>query len=444
MLRTLFRRATPAAATRTSNTCFPYLEEVLMREESFGKLTRRDFARASAIGGFAVLAAREAKAETNADTLTYGLIGCGGRGTGAARNAIDGVENMKLVALADIFDDQLKKSRAELEKMKNPKVDIKDDMCFVGPDAYAKLIATDVDVVILAATPYCRPVHFEAAVNAGKQIFTEKPIATDAAGVRRFLAAAKKSEELGLSVVAGTQRRHQKSYVETVKRLQDGEIGEILAARAYWCGSIPFVRERKPEYSDLEYRLRNWYAYCWVCGDNIVEQHIHNMDVINWVLGMHPVKAFGLGGRTWKTPEEKFGDHWDNFAVDYEYPNGLHVMSLSRHWNKSDSDVSEAVVGTKGTSNCRDLAKDDMDPYVQEHINLAASIRKTGPHLNEAVQVAESTFTMILGREAAYSGKTLSWDKYLAEGGQITPDTLDFSAAYPVRAVPIPGTYKPA
>lgn len=415
-----------------------------MSKERPRGISRRQFAQASAAAGFAILTSRSGIAQTNSDTLKIGLIGCGGRGGGAVLDCLTGNDNVKIVALADVFEDKLKDKRRDMERNDNPKikpkVDIKDDMCFVGLDAYEKLLKTDIDIVIHGTPPYARPMHIEAAVKAGKHIFTEKPIATDPAGVRQFIAAAKLAEEKKLSFVTGTQRRHQKSYVETVKQIQDGALGEILSGRAYWCGGLPFCHKRKEKWSDLEYRLRNWYNYIWVCGDNIVEQHIHNLDVINWVMGGPPAKVFASGGRAWKPSEEQYGDLYDHFSCDYEYPNGVHVTSLSRHWPKNCSGgVFEEVTGTKGKSNCCDRAKDDENPYVQEHIDFVASIRGTGPYLNEGVRCAESTMTAIMGRMSAYTGKELTWDQALNADLSLVPKDLDFKKPYPVGPVPIPG-----
>ncbi len=408
-----------------------------------GGMSRRDFAKASALAGFSILAAGAARAQDSAETLKVGLIGCGGRGTGAAKNLIDGVDNVKITALADVFEDKVRNCRHELEKIKDPKIKAKialtDEQCFVGLDAFDKLLKTDVQVVILATPPYARPVHFEAAVNAGKHIFTEKPVAVDPVGIRRFMDAAREAEKKKLSVVAGTQRRHQSPYVETIKRIHDGEIGEILAGRAYWNGTLPFSHERKPEWSDLEYRLRNWYNQCWTCGDNILEQHVHNLDIINWALNAHPEKVVASGGRAWKPFEERYGDIWDNFTCDYEYPNGVHVLSMSRHWDNSASGVFEEVTGTKGKSTCRNLGKEKEDPYVQEHIDLFASIRGAGPYLNEGIQVAESCLTAIMGRMAAYTGAEVSWNDALKSDLSLVPEDLDFAKAYPLGPIPVPG-----
>jgi len=414
-----------------------------MNKKSENGISRRDFAKtsAAAAAGFAILSGKSGVAADNVDTLKIGLIGCGGRGGGAAVNCLTGNDNIKLVAMADVFEDKLQSKRKEIESNKriNAKVDVKDDMCFVGLDAYKKLLETDVDVVIHATPPYARPMHIEAVINAGKHLFSEKPFAVDAPGIRRCIAAAKKAAENKQVFVTGLQRRHQTSYVETIKKLQDGEIGEILAARAYWNGGLPFCHERKEGWSDLEYRLRNWYNTIWTCGDNIVEQHVHNLDVINWVLGAHPVKVVASGGRAWKPAEERYGDLWDSFSCDYEYENGVHMLSMSRHWNNSKNDVFEEVTGSKGKSRCQDMARDDSDPYVNEHIALMKSIRGEIDYINEGIRTSESTLTAIMGRMAAYTGKELTWDEALNSEESLVPEVLDFDHEYPVGPIPVPG-----
>lgn len=418
-----------------------------MSEQRHAGISRRNFAKASAAAaGFAILSARSGVAETNSGTLKAGLIGCGGRGTGAAINFLDGNENVKLVAMADIFENNLQGSLAKIKGHGKPEIsskcDVAPDMLFAGVDAYKALLKTDIDIVIHATTPYCRPEQIEAAVAAGKHIFTEKPVAVDPVGIRQFIAASKKAEEMKLCIVTGTQRRHQQPYVDTIKKIRDGAVGEIVAARAYWNGTLPFTRTRQPEWSDLEDRLRNWYAHCWVCGDNIVEQHVHNLDIINWVMGGPPAKVVASGGRAWKQTEpnpEVYGDLWDSFTCDYEYPNGVHMLSMSRHWpHGSASNVSEFVVGTQGGSTCRDMGEEGRDPYVQEHINLVAAIRGEAPYINEGVQCAESTMTAIMGRMSAYTGKEYTYEQALNEDLSIVPDVLDFNRAYPVGPVPVP------
>ncbi|HOC68639.1 MAG: Inositol 2-dehydrogenase [Candidatus Hydrogenedentes bacterium ADurb.Bin101] len=415
-----------------------------MNKKSSDGMSRRDFAKATAAAaGFAILAAKSGIAQDTADTLKIGLIGCGGRGGGAVINCLTGNDNVKFVAMADVFEDRMVARRNDLRNNTHPKVqpkiDIQDDLCFTGLDAYKQLLATDVDIVLHATPPYARPMHFEAIVEAGKHAFIEKPLAVDPVGIRRCMAAAKVAEEKKLVIVTGPQRRYQTSYMETVKQLQDGAVGEILTARAYWNGSLPFCNEREPQHSDLEYRFRNWYNYIWTCGDNIVEQHVHNIDVINWVLGAHPVKVVASGGRAWKPVEEKYGDIWDNFTCDFEYANGLHLLSMSRHWNNSHNAVFEEVTGTQGKSNCHDKGRDTSDPYVNEHIALLQSIRGEREYINQGVQTAESTLTAIMGRMAAYTGKELTWDEALNSDLSLVPAVLDFEQAYPVGPIPVPG-----
>lgn len=417
-----------------------------MQQKKDGGLTRRDFAKVSAAAGFAILSARSGIAQNNTDTIRIGLIGCGGRGGGAVMNCLQGNENVKLVAMADVFEDKIKQKRREMERHKDPaissKIELTDEMCFVGLDAYQKLLATDVNMIIHATPPYARPAHIAAAVDAGKHIFTEKPIASDVAGAKVFIAAAEKAKQSNLSFVCGTQRRYQKPYQETIAKIKDGAIGDILAARVYWNGGLPFCFDRKPQWSDLEYRLRNWYNQIWTCGDNIVEQHIHNIDIINWIMGEPPAKVVASGGRAWKPLEEKYGDLYDNFSCDFEYKNGVHMYSFSRHWNNSKNDVFEEVTGTKGKSTCRDMGGEDNDPYVQEHVDLLASIRGTGPYLNTGVECANSTLTAIMGRTAAYTGQEVTWEQLMASDDKIVPDDLSFDKPYPIGPIPVPGEKK--
>ncbi len=406
-------------------------------------MTRRDFAKATAAASFAIVAGDAFAAKANKDTLKVGLLGCGHRGTDAAINMLEGKNNVQLIAMADLFQDRLDESRAKIKASNKEGVAesfaVKDDHCFIGFDAYQKILKTDIDILIEGTLPYSRPKHIEAAVNAKKHIFTEKPVASEPEGIRQVIAAAEKAKDKKLSIAAGTQRRHEKDYIETIDKIHNGEIGDVLSLRAYWCGGLPFVYDRKPEWSDLEYRIRNWYAYCWVAGDNIVEQHVHNLDVCNWVMNAHPIRAFGMGGRTWKPKEEKYGDIYDHFAIDYEYENGVHMLSFSRHWNHTEDRVFEEAIGTKGKSNCKDKGGEGINPYVQEHIDLCKSIRGEGPYLNEGVQVAESTMTAIMGRMAAYTGHTQVWNKALNTDLKIVPEEFDFSKPYPVGPVPAPG-----
>jgi predicted dehydrogenase len=403
------------------------------------RLNRRDFLKTAALATAATAVPFIRTGEAAGDTIKVGVIGCGGRGTGAAHNALDADSAVKIIALADSFEDRAKDAQRSLNRRGQ---NIPDDMVFLGLDAYRKVLATDADYVILATPPGWRPEHFEAAVNAKKHIFTEKPVATDVVGIRRFMDAGKKSEAMKLSVCAGTQRRHQKPYIETIKKIRDGALGEVRACRAYWCGGpVIHNRRREPGWSDMVFQLRNWYSFCWICGDNIVEQHVHNLDVINWVMGTHPAEVFASGGRAWKPRDNPLlGNIWDTFSCDYVYPNGVHMLSMSRHWNRSDGDVSEHVVGTEKESNCADMGEPGrgLDPYVQEHKDLVASIRGDGRYYNEAIQVAESVMTAIMGRESAYTGKKLRWDEFMQVGLELVPKNPTLDMELPVREIPEP------
>ena len=350
-------------------------------------------------------------------------------------------KGVTVVALADIFEDRIEKTREELADKMDVTVDR--DMCFLGWDGYRKILETDVDIVILATPPVFRPATLMAAVRAKKHVFMEKPAAVDARGIRRIMRAGRRAKSAGLAIVAGTQRRHQKKYVETIRRIHDGAIGEIVAARAYWCGGPIGFHKRKPEWSDMEYQMRNWYHFLWISGDHIIEQHVHNLDVINWAMGTHPVKAFGCGGRAW----QKKGNIWDHHAVDFEFENGVHLTSMCRQIANSVSNVSEFVVGTKASSNCADwiggrgkewkFEGESPNPYVQEHADLIESIRKGEP-LNEAQNVAESTMTAIMGRMAEYTGQVVEWEEALKSDERLGPEEYELGPV-DLRPVAVPG-----
>jgi myo-inositol 2-dehydrogenase/D-chiro-inositol 1-dehydrogenase len=320
--------------------------------------TRRDFLRTSAVAGTALAANLSLLANVHAsgsDVIKVGLIGCGGRGKGAVDNVLHAAPNVKIYALGDVFRDRLDDCRNNMNKFaKDEKVkalgntvDVSDERCFIGFDAYEKVIAC-CDYIMLATPPGFRPIHLAAAIAAGKNVFTEKPVATDATGIRKVLAAYEEAEKKRLCIVAGTQRRHQKHYLETMKKLkEEGAIGEVTGGRCYWNQGDIWAHERKPEWNDMVYQLRNWYHFTWLCGDCICEQHIHNLDVINWIIGQPPVNAVGMGGRQVQTAP-KYGESFDHFSVDYEYPNGVHVLSMARQIPGCESNVSEAVSGTKG------------------------------------------------------------------------------------------------
>ncbi|MGQ9635416.1 MAG: Gfo/Idh/MocA family protein [Bryobacteraceae bacterium] len=417
---------------------------------------------------FAILKSRPAPAAST-EVLKAGLVGCGGRGTAAAVNLLTADARTELVAMADVFSDKLADSLrrlqdpmyvlnnvkvaaeflgrppAELAASVIQRVKVNPDAQFVGFDAYKKLIASGVDVVLLTTPPGYRPEHFEAAVTAGKHAFVEKPIATDPVGVRRFLAAVKTAEQRKLSVVAGFQWMAQRDRRETVQKIRDGAIGEVVALYAdYLSTPVMHAKARDPQWGDMEWQHRNWYSFLWICGDQVVEQHIHGLNFCNWVMGTHPVRAVASGGVAWRPDEELYGNIYDHLYADFVYPNGVRLSSHCRQYppKVTYSRVAELVVGSKGRSNGRDLGTPGLDPLVQEHIDLVRSIRGEGPYQNQGVQVAESTLTAIMAREAAYSGMEITWDMILNSQQDLQPKAFDYKLPLPVPPRPVPGKYK--
>ena len=383
------------------------------------------------------------------DEIRVGVIGCGGRGTGAIRNVLDADKSVKIVAMGDAFKDRLDKSLTGAKEKYGNRVDVPADRQFVGLDAYEKVIASNANYIILATPPGFRPVHLQAAIKAGKNIFTEKPVAVDGPGIRAVMAAYEEAKTKGLAIAAGTQRRHQAGYIETMKQVHDGAIGDIVAARCYWNQGGLWKNDRQASWSDLEWQMRNWLYFTWLSGDHITEQHVHNLDVVNWAMKGHPTRAVGMGGRQARV-DPAYGHIYDHFTVDYEYENGMHCLSMCRQIDGTHKDVSEALTGSKGRASFKNgytitgektwrypRDKDDTDPYVQEHIDLIASIR-AGKPINELKQVAESTLTAIMGRMSAYTGQEVTWDQALNSKESIVPDKLAFGPL-PVPPVAIPG-----
>ena len=418
--------------------------------------SRRDFLKTSTLAIGATVATNvihnAAYAAGNGE-IRIGLIGCGGRGTGAVENAFNSAPGVKLVAMGDVFKDRINESRANLAKKPGnlDKMEVKDETCFTGLDAYEKVInQKDVNYIILATPPGFRPAHLKAAVAAGKHIFTEKPVAVDGSGIRSVLATYEEAKTKNLAIAAGTQRRHQTGYLETLKRIHEGAIGEIVAARCYWNQGGLWKKDRQEGWSDLEWQLRNWLYFTWLSGDHIVEQHVHNIDVVNWAMRAHPISAMGMGGRQSRTTPD-YGHIFDHFAIDYEYESGMHLMSMSRQVVGAANNVSEALVGTRGTckvdryqitgAKAWQMPREkgnSPDPYVAEHTDLIASIRASKP-INELKNVAESTLTAIMGRMSAYTGKVVTWEQALNSTEDLVPVALDWKASMEVPAVAIPG-----
>lgn len=388
------------------------------------RMSRREFIKASAgvvIGGLATGLPVHAYAHAQgSDRLRVGLIGCGGRGTGAARDAVFAAKGVEIYAMGDIFPDRLEASKKLLEPLGNEMFNVSNDRCFTGVDAYKGVIASGVDIVILATPPAFRPIHFKAAVEAGKHVFMEKPVAVCPTGVRLMFEMGEIAAQKGLSVVAGTQRRHDFAYRETIKRLQEGAIGKIVVGYCYWNQGGLWHVDRQPDWTDTEWQLRNWLYFTWLSGDHIVEQHIHNIDVINWVLQAHPVKAMGVGGRQVRT-DPVYGHIYDHFAIEFEYPGGVRVLSMCRQIDGCANRIGEWVVGTKGTADPSGAIFGETEwrysgtrtnPYLQEHVHLIQSIRDGKP-INETRAVTESTLSAIMGRMAAYTGKEVTWEQAL-------------------------------
>ena len=387
--------------------------------------------------------------------IKVGVIGCGGRGSGAIQNLFDAADGIKLTALGDVFPDRLE----GLRKMASEKLgqEVPDENCFIGFDAYQKVIDSGVDMIIDTTPPVFRPDHFKYAVQKGVHSFLEKPVAVDAKGYRTVMAAAKQAQAKGLCVVCGTQRHHQRPYVEAFRKIQEGYIGEITGGNVYWNQGMLWYRNREKGWSDMEWMIRDWVNWKWLSGDHIVEQHVHNIDVFLWMSGYKVAKATGFGARHRRIT----GDQYDQFSIDFEMENGVHLHSMCRQIDGCSNAVGEIIYGTKGSWNSFDHEIKDLDgnvvwkfdnekaetefqqhnPYVLEHVDLVNHIRKGEP-IDEATACAMSTLAGVMGRTAAYTGDTVSWDDmsqsemdYLPEKLEIGPmDMSGYTVQVPGKA----------
>ena len=436
------------------------------------RISRRGFLGKSALLGAAGLAGLSAVSScSNSNKVDYqfpplhekapdgkplraGLIGCGNRGTGAALNFLSAGNGLELVSLADIFEDKLLECRNKLQKHH---IQLSDNYCFSGFDAFRKLLEVDLDVVILATPPHFRPLHFEAAIEAGKHVFMEKPAAVDSFGVHQVIATSEKAVEKGLTVITGTQRRHERDYLETYRNVAAGAIGEITSAKAWWLRPHSWFRTRHENWSDMEYMIRNWNNFCWLSGDHFLDTHIHNIDVVNWFLGRHPESAMGFGGRV----RRMTGDQYDFFSVDFDFGNGVSSHSMSREIDGCANSLGEQVTGTEGYTNCKNTiyypdgtikwqyqysennggtstGVVKVSPYVQEHIHLVTAIRMNEP-IVESRRMAESTLTAIMGRTAAYTGQKITWEEMTQSNERLGPDNYEMGPVEMDFPVPVPG-----
>ena len=429
--------------------------------------TRREFCKTSAMAGGGLLAATlpvGASAQVaGSDTIKLAVVGCGGRGTGATIQALSTEFPVQLVAMADAFQDRLDKSLVSINEEfpdDKKKVKVKDKNKFIGFEAYQAAIDL-ADVVILATPPGFRPQHFEYAINAGKHVFMEKPVATDAPGVRRVLKAAQVAKEKQLNVVVGLQRHYQTSYNLVYDQLKADAIGKITSGQVYWNSAGVWVKERQAGQSELEYQMRNWYYYNWLCGDHILEQHIHNIDVANWFIGEYPTSAQGMGGREVRKGPE-YGEIFDHHFVEFVYPGGAVIASQCRHQPNTMNRVTEVFQGTKGSIDMsnnsvttwdgkeilKHNARKDPNPYQVEHDKLFASVTEGGL-ISDAENGAYSTLTAIMGRMATYSGQVITWEEALNSEMSLVPENLSWDSTPPVMPgedglyeIPVPGKTK--
>ncbi|MGQ9505216.1 MAG: Gfo/Idh/MocA family oxidoreductase [Thermogutta sp.] len=429
------------------------------------KTSRRSFLETSAVvGGAATLSSLNLARTVHAagsDVMKVCLVGCGGRGNGAVRDHLKAASEagikVQVIALADAFEDRAKGTADSLRKeFGKDVVDLPNDRVFVGLESYKKAIDCGVDLMINASPPGFRPFQFEYAIKAGKHVFMEKPVCVDAPGFRKVMAACKLADEKGLKVGVGLQRHHQASYIREIAAIKEGKIGDIMFLRAYWNTGAIWIRRRLEDQNELQYQVYNWYHFTWLSGDNIVEQHVHNLDVCNWVMSddltnpVHPVEANGMGGceMRYRGENRGVGQIYDHHFVEFTYPNGVKMYSQCRQINNCWNNVSEAAHGTKGVSGCQS-GPDGKNPYVQEHIDLLNAIAKNERY-NEGYFGATSSFTAVLGRLATYSGQVVRWDEAVEKGIVIAPEITSWDQAPPVKKdesgdYPIaqPGVYRP-
>lgn len=425
-------------------------------KKNFGEteLSRREFISASAAGTLGAMAMVPRLRAEEAGTLRVGLVGCGGRGTGAAAQALNADKNVKLVAMGDAFSDRLEKSLAALRAQKDleTKIEVTPEQCFVGFDAYEKVI-NSVDVVLLTTPPHFRPMHIKAAIDAGKHVFAEKPCAVDPTGVRSVLASCEEAKRKKMAVLSGLCLRFSSVYRDMVKRIRDGEIGEIRALQANDYRGPIWVKPRQPGWTDMEYHMRNWYYFTWLSGDFNVEQHVHMLDLCAWVMGdQYPISAVGTGGRQVRTGPE-YGNIYDHHSVIYEYPENVKLFATCRQQQGTANDISTTVYGSKGIAyfssrgsfietDAKELFQGERDNIYQiEHDEFFASIRAEEP-MNNGEYMSLSTLMAVLGRMATYTGQKVTWQQAMDSQEDLSPASYDWDAQPPISEIAIPGSTK--
>ena len=397
----------------------------------------------------ATMAGARAAHASGSDTLKVGLVGCGGRGNGAAVDAMSADDNVQLTALADLFEDRVQQARPLLAEKGGSKYQVQEDHCFAGFDAYQKLIETDVDVVLLCTTPHYRPAHLRAAIEAGKHVFCEKPVAVDPVGVRSVLDTSELAAKKGLNVVSGLCWRYDHGVRATIGRILDGEIGDLTAIHENYLTGTLWYRDPQPDWSQMEEQNRNWYYYTWLSGDHIVEQFIHSLDKALWLMGDNPpLKCFGQGGRQVRT-DPKWGNIYDHHSVCYEWPNGVKTFAYTRQMAGTYRNVEDYVYGTKGSAEVlahrvngdrvfNPRGKPSM--YLVEHQELFQAIRKGEP-INNGKYMAYSTMLAIMGREACYTGSEITWEDAMASQQRLGPTEYQWGDVE-ARPIAIPGVTK--
>jgi myo-inositol 2-dehydrogenase/D-chiro-inositol 1-dehydrogenase len=421
------------------------------------EITRRRFLESVAAAGTAAVAVTATNAGAQSTTppaakpqapdgrvLKAGLIGCGGRGRGAAVNFLDAGPNLQIVALADVFPDRVTRAREHLNSSRGQQ--IAEANCFTGFDGYQKLLESGVDVVLHATPPHFRPQHAAAIVAAKKHVFLEKPLGVDVPGVKSIMETSERATSAGLSVMTGTQLRRENARIETYKRIRDGAIGDIRNLRAIRNQGALWYRVPQPGWSDMEYMIRDWVNWTWLSGDHIVEQHIHHLDAMLWVFGKTPIKATGMGARA----RRRTGDQFDFFSIDYEYDQGIHMHTTIRQLDGCANERQEVFVGTRGSASLDGIIYDasgkqkwkydgpENDALVQEHVDWVTAIRKDKP-INTIKDTALSTLMAIMGRDSAYTGKAITWDELMASTARLGPTEYALGPV-PIKAEPpVPG-----